>query len=319
MIGAGGGGGGILKIRTFWQGLPAVSRGIILMLVTTIMFTAMHAAIRHVTKELPPLQAAFFRAAFGALIFLPHILGHGFGFLRTEKVGLHLLRALLNAVSMFMFFTGLAVTALAKVTALSFTSPLFMAVLSVIILGERMRVRRWTATLLGFVGMLVIVRPGLIELDTGSILIIASAAVWAVTMIVIKVLLRTETSLTVTGYASIFVSLFALIPAVWVWQAPSLDAWGWMLFVGIVGGGAQFLLAEALREADAGAIMPFDFLKLVWASLFGFYLFGEIPDAYTWLGAAIIFASGCYIAYRESTIARRTKQAANSDPDETRN
>lgn len=300
----------ILKLRTSWHALPPVTRGIILMLVTTVMFTAMHAAIRHVTKELPPLQAAFFRAAFGSLIFLPTIFNSGFGFLRTERIGLHLLRAFLNAASMFLFFTGLAVTALAKVTALSFTSPLFMAVLSVIFLGERMRIRRWTATLLGFIGMLVIVRPGFIELDTGSFLIIASSAIWAVTMIVIKFLLRTDTSLTVTGYASIFVSLFALGPAIYVWQDPSLDAWLWMLFIGVVGGAAQFLLAEALREADAGAIMPFDFLKLVWASLFGFYLFAEIPDAFTWIGALIIFASGSYIAYRESVVARKERAAA---------
>lgn len=296
-----------------------MTRGIILMLVTTVMFTAMHAAIRHVTKELPPLQAAFFRAAFGALIFLPHIFGNGFGFLRTEQLGLHLLRAFLNAVSMFLFFTGLAVTALAKVTALSFTSPLFMAVLSVIILGERMRIRRWTATLLGFVGMLVIVRPGFIELDTGSIMIIASSAIWAVTMIVIKVLLRTDTSFSVTGYASIFVSLFALPPAIYFWQNPSLDAWMWMVFVGVLGASAQFLLAEALREADAGAIMPFDFLKLVWASLFGFYLFAEIPDAYTWLGASIIFSSGCYIAYRESVVARKEGKAPTDAVEPTDN
>jgi drug/metabolite transporter (DMT)-like permease len=305
-------GDGIHKLTTVWKALPPVTRGILLMLITTIMFTAMHAAIRHVTKELPPLQASFFRAAFGALIFLPHIFRNGFGFLHTERIGLHLLRSFLNAVSMFLFFTGLAVTMLSKVTALSFTSPLFMAVLSVIFLGERMRMRRWTATFLGFVGMLVIVRPGFIELDAGSLMIIASSAIWAVTMIVIKFLLKTETSFAVTGYAAIFVSLFALGPAIYVWQNPTLDSWLWMLFIGVVGASAQFLLAEALREADAGAIMPFDFLKLVWASLFGFYLFGEIPDAYTWAGAAIIFTSGCYIAYRESVVARRERQGEAS-------
>lgn len=283
------------------------------MLITTVMFTAMHAAIRHVTKELPPLQAAFFRAAFGALIFLPHISSHGLGFLRTEQLGLHLLRSALNTMAMLLFFSGLAVTALAKVTALTFTSPLFMAVLSVMILGERMRLRRWTATLLGFIGMLVIVRPGFIELDAGSIMIIASSAIWAVTMIVIKFLLRTDTSLSVTGYASIFVSLFSLGPAIYVWQHPTLDAWIWLIFIGVVGASAQFLLAEALREADAGAIMPFDFLKLVWASLFGFYLFAEIPDAYTWTGASIIFASGLYIAYRESVVARKERAAAKAN------
>ena len=127
-------------------------------------------------------------------------------------------------------------------------------------------------------------------------------------MIVIKILLRTDTSLAVTGYASIFVSLFALPPALYVWQSPSLDAWMWVVVIGVIGALAQLFLAEALREADAGAIMPFDFLKLLWASLFGFYLFGEIPDAYTWFGAAIIFASGSYIAYRESTLARKERK-----------
>ncbi len=284
------------------------------MLLTTIMFTAMHAAIRHVTREVPPLQAAFFRAAFGGFIFLPIIFKSGFAFLQTERLGLHLLRAGLNCAAMFMFFTGLAVTELAKVTALSFTSPLFMAVMSVLILGERMRLRRWTATLLGFVGMMVIVRPGLIELDTGSLLVIGSASIWAVTMIVIKLLLRTETSLAITGYASIFLSLFALGPAIYVWQHPSLDSWIWLLFIGVVGASAQLLLAEALREADAGAIMPFDFAKLIWATLFGFYLFGELPDAWTWVGAAIIFASGSYIAYRENKVARKARAEAALNP-----
>ena len=85
-----------------------------------------------------------------------------------------------------------------------------------------------------------------------------------------------------------------------------------MLFIGIIGGAAQYLLAEAFREADAGAIMPFDFLKLVWATMFGFYLFGELPDAYTWVGAVIIFASGCYIAYRESAVAREARRQENA-------
>lgn len=301
---------GILAYRRAWEALPAVTRGIILMVVTTVLFTAMHAAIRHVTRELPPIQVAFFRAFFGLLIFLPVVFRSGFGFLRTKRIGMHILRAALNVCAMFLFFTGLALTPISKVTALSFTSPLFLAVLSVVLLGERMRVRRWTATLLGFLGMLIIVRPGFVELDEGSLMVVTSAAIWSVTMIVIKLLLRTESSLTITGYVSIFLSLFALGPAIYVWQDPSLDAWVWMIFIGVVGTAAQLLLAEALREADAGAIMPFDFLKLVWASLFGYYLFAEVPDAYTWIGASIIFASGTYIAYRENAVAREARRRA---------
>ncbi len=301
-------GGVILGIRAYWQAMPPVMRGIAMMVVTTVLFTAMHAAIRHVTKELPPFQVAFFRAFFGLLIFLPVIARSGFGFLRTDRVGMHMLRAAMNVCAMLLFFSGLAVTPISKVTALSFTSPIFLAVLSVVLLGERMRIRRWTATMLGFIGMLVIVRPGLVTLDQGSLMVLLSAAIWSVTMIVIKLLLRTESSLTITGYVSIFLSLFALGPALYVWKDPSLDAWMWMVFIGVVGTFAQLLLAESLKQADAGAIMPFDFLKLLWASLFGYYLFNEVPDLYTWLGASIIFASGTYIAYRENAMARAARK-----------
>jgi len=282
------------------------------MVVTTVLFTAMHAAIRHVTRELPPIQVAFFRTFFGLLIFLPVVVRSGLGFLHTRRVGMHLLRAGMNICAMFLFFTALSLTPISKVTALSFTSPLFLALLSVVFLGERMRVRRWTATLLGFAGMLMIVRPGFVELDTGSLMVVISAAIWSVTMIVIKLLLKTESSLTITGYMSIFMSVFALGPALYVWEHPSLDAWMWMVFIGVIGTAAQLLLAEALNQADAGAIMPFDFLKLVWASLFGYFLFAETPDAYTWIGAAIIFASGTYIAYSESVVAREVRRAAKA-------
>ena len=137
------------------------------MLFSTVCFSAMHAAIRHVVAELPPVQVAFFRNFFGLLIFLPIAMQSGFGFLRTSKLHLHVVRAVMNVAAMFMFFTALSLIPLAKVTALSFTAPLFIAVMGVVILGERMRVRRWTATVLGFVGMLIIVRPGMAELELG--------------------------------------------------------------------------------------------------------------------------------------------------------
>lgn len=277
------------------------------MVASTLLFASMHAAIRHAAQELHPFQVAFFRNFFGLLVFLPVIMRLGVGFLRTDRLHLHALRAVMNVIAMLMFFTALTLIPLAKVTALSFTAPLFIAVLSVIILGERMRIRRWTATILGFSGMLVIVRPGMTELELGSILVIVSSAVWALTMILIKFMTRTESSLTITGYMSILLSILSLGPAIWVWRHPSIDAWIWLVFIGVVGTLAQLALAEAVKQADAGAIMPFDFLKLIWAAGLGYVLYTEIPDTYTWVGAAIIFASGSYIAYRESVVARQRR------------
>ena len=265
----------------------------------------MHAAIRHVVKELPPIEVAFFRNLFGLLIFLPVAMRSGLGFLKTDRIRLHVVRAVMNIAAMFLFFTALSLTPLAKVTALGFTAPLFVAVLSVVILGERMRVRRWTATVLGFLGMLIIVRPGVGEIDLGAIMAISSSAVWAMTLLLIKYMARTESSLTITGYMSILLSLLSLGPAIWVWQTPSAEAWFWLVLIGVIGTLAQLALAESVKVADAGAVMPFDFFKLVWAALLGYYLFAEIPDLYTWIGAAVIFASATYIAYRESMLARR--------------
>ena len=297
-----------IALRKTWAGLPATTRGIVAMLVSTVLFSAMHAAIRHVSQEIPPIQAAFFRNFFGLIVFLPILMQTGLKVLHTDRIGLHLVRAILNVCAMFSFFTALAITPIAKVTALSFTSPLFMAVLSVIILGERMRLRRWTATILGFVGTLIILRPGIEAIDYGSMLVVGSASVWAVTMIVIKFLARTDSSLTITAYMNLLLSLLSVGPAIYVWQTPSAMAWVWLMFIGVSGTLAQLLLTEALKQTEATAIMPFDFLKLVWTAALGYVLFAEVPTLYTWIGAAVIFASGFYIAWRESMLARQAQR-----------
>lgn len=287
--------------------MPPTTRGIVAMLVSTVLFSAMHAAIRHVSQEIPPVQAAFFRNFFGMIVFLPILMRSGLAVFHTNRLGLHVVRACLNICAMFAFFTALSIAPIAKVTALSFTSPLFMAVLSVIILGERMRLRRWTATILGFIGTLIILRPGVEAIDLGSALVIGSASVWAVTMIVIKFLARTDSSLTITAYMNVLLSILSIGPAIYVWQSPSAEAWAWLVFIGVSGTLAQLTLTEALSQTEATAVMPFDFLKLVWTAAMGYLFFAEIPTLYTWIGAAVIFFSGFYIAYRESVLARQRR------------
>ena len=265
----------------------------------------MHAAVRYLSVELPPIQIAFFRNFFGMIVFLPLVLRHGLGFLRTERFPMHFLRAALNVVAMFAFFTALSMTPLARVNALAFTAPLFAAILSVVILGERFRARRWAAIVFGFAGTLVILRPGIAAIDVGSWLVLFSACVWGFTMIVIRLLGRTESSLTTTGYMNILLSLLSLGPALWVWEMPQGIAWFWLLVIGITGTTAQLALAESLKVAETTVIMPFDFLKIVWAAAFGFLLFAEVPDSFTWAGAALVFASTFYIAWRERVMTGR--------------
>lgn len=293
--------------RDSWLKLSATSRGIILMICSTVGFSMMHALVRYLSSELHPLEIVFFRNLFGAILFVPLVLKSGLSFLRTERLPMHLLRATLNVMTMGTFFMALSLSPLAQVNALAFTAPLFTAVLSVLFLGERFRARRWTAIALGFIGAMVIIRPGIADIDIGSIYTLVSAFIWGLTMIVIRSLGRTESSMTTTGYMIIFLSLLSLGPALYVWQWPQGAQWLVLLIIGITGTAAQILLAESLKTAETTAVLPFDFLKIVWASALGYLLFAEIPTLYVFVGAGIIFASGFYVAYRERQVASETK------------
>jgi len=292
-----------------WHAQPTVMRGILLMCVSTVLFSTMHVLVRYAAQEMPPLEIAFFRNAFGIVVFLPLLASGGFGFLRTKRLGLHAVRGLLNVCAMLMFFTALSLTPVARVTALAFTSPLFMALLSVMFLGERFRIRRWMALVIGFAGTLVILRPGMIPVDLGSLLVVGSSSIWALTMVVIKILSRTESSFAITAYMNIFLGVFSLGPALWVWETPPPQMWVWLVAIGVLGTIAQIALSQALKETEPTAVMPFDFLKLVWTTLLGLWVFGELPDLVTWVGAAVVFTSGFYIAWREHQERRRVKPA----------
>lgn len=283
---------------------PSVLRGILLMLLATFAFMAMQGAIRHMTAELPPFVIAFYRNFVSLLILTPWIVGLGPRAWRSARPGVHLLRGGINVVSMLCQFTALSMTPLADVTALSFTAPLFATLGAVVFLGEKMRLRRWSALVVGFVGALVILRPGIIEIGPGPILTIVASALWATALLIIKVQARNDSSLTITLYMALVMSPLSLLAALPFWVWPSWGQLGWLVGIAALGTLGQVALAQSFREADATAVMPFDFLKLVWAAAIGWAAFGEMPDGWTWTGGAIIFASTLYIAWREAKTKR---------------
>lgn len=272
---------------------------------STVVVVAMHFSVRVVSAELHPFQIAFFRNIFGLAFLVPFLVGPGFAQMRTKRLGRHALRGIINFGAMLLFFSALATAPLAKVTALGFTAPIFTSILSVIILNEQVRARRWIAIGVGFIGMLIILRPGLITLDTGSLFAVGSALLWSIAMIFVKTLSRTDSSIAIVAWMGIFLSVFSIGPAIWVWRDPSLWAWGWLICIGLLGSLAQVAISQSLKETDPTAVMPFDFLKLVWAIPLAAWFFGEIPDRFTLLGAAIIFGSGMYLVHRERHITQR--------------
>ena len=283
------------------------------MAIAAVLFVSMHTIVRGMSGELHPFEIAFFRAFLGLFVLAPIVVRDRGLSLRTPNLKLHLLRGLLNAGAMLSFFYGLSITPLAQATALGFSVPLFATVLAVFFLGEVVRAKRWTAIVIGFVGTLVILRPGMIEVGIGPLLIIASSAIWSFALMVIKVMTRTDSCVTISLYASLFLSPIVFAVALPFWEMPTIEQFVRMFVLAAFGTIAQTLMNQALKLADTSVVLPVDFTKLIWAALLGYLFFEEIPDMFTWIGGAMIFASTTYIAVREARLKREAKLPAQVD------
>ncbi|MCB2012263.1 MAG: DMT family transporter [Geminicoccaceae bacterium] len=261
----------------------------------------MNALIRHISTELHSFEIAFFRNLFGFFTLVPTALRHGGlrGTLATRRFPLHALRGVLNASAMLCFFHALSMTPLATVAALSFTAPLFATLLAIPVLKEQVGPRRWAGLIAGFGGTLLVVRPGIETFTLGAGLLLFAALMWGSALIAIKLLARTESSLTITLYATLFLTPITFSFAIFNWSWPSYHAMLVLLAIGTLGSLAQMAIAQAMHEADASLVLPLDFTKLLWACLLGYVLFDEIPDIFAIIGGTIILLSVIYIAYRE--------------------
>ena len=270
------------------------------MVAATFIAVGTHVIIRQVgSTTMHPLQVAFIYNLFTIPIIAPLIMRNGVGVLRAHRYGLLAARAILHLSSMVLLFIGLTLTPLANATALNFLAPLFAVVLAALFLGETFTVRRWAALAAGFAGMLIIVRPDPGSLDTGALVMIASALLWGAALPIIKVLSRTESSATITAWMALMITPLALIPAIFVWTTPSAPDLAWLAAAGILGAFAQWALTQALKTGATNVVMPIDFLRLVWGVVLGLAVFREVPDFYAVLGGAIIFTSSTWLTWRE--------------------
>ena len=280
--------------------------GLWYLLLSTLSFQTMNGAVRHLSAEMHPFEIAFFRSVFGVVALTPVFVRSGLAPLRTKRFGMHFVRGILGVVSLLTFFYALKLMPLAKISALFFSTPLFVTILAVIFLGEKIRARRITALLVGFAGMLVIIPPGPDALDTGALIVLASAVFSASSMICTKSLVRTDSGVTTALYNGIIITPFALVAALFFWTTPTWHQILWLAGLGIIGTLGHLAVNQAFKEAEVSAVMPAEFTKLIWAALIGYFAFGEIPTANTWVGGAMIFSAVTYIAIRE----RRVKGAA---------
>jgi drug/metabolite transporter (DMT)-like permease len=285
-------------------------RGIGWMLLATFFVATMHASVRKVADGgIHPFEVVFFRNLFGLVALVPWFVRSGMAPLRTNRLGLYSLRAVVNLCAMMAFFVAVAVAPLTQVTALAFTTPVFATLLAIPILGEVVGLRRWAAIAVAFAGTILIIRPGIESLGTGSTLALVAALGWAVVVLIMRTLGRTDSAVTITAYMSLLMAPLALVPALFVWTWPTPEQLGWLVFIGIVGNVGQLCLSQALKDADTHVVMPMDFFRLIWIAAIAYLAFDETPDLPTWIGGAVILASGAYITYRERARGQQKPRA----------
>lgn len=284
---------------------PAIVRAVGLMVVSTLMFGFMAVVIRLASRQLHPFEIAFFRNFFGLMFALPLLARHGLGIFRTTKLSLYFMRCVLGIVAMLAGFWAIVNLPLAQAISLSYSTPLFVTIGAVLVLGEIVRARRWTAVAIGFAGVMLIVKPGAATFTPGTLIALLAAAMSGIVAISIKFLTRTEKPDTIVLYTTLLWVPMSLAPALLFWQMPHGIIWLWIVLAGLFGTAGHMFWTRALRLGDASALTPISFLQMPVVATFGYFLFNEKLDRWTVLGAAIIFASNVYIARREAQIARR--------------
>lgn len=291
------------------------ARAAMLMLGSTLLFALMVIAIRLASESLHTFQIAFFRNFFGMAAALPLLMrtGRGLGFLRTEQLPRYVVRCLIGMLSMFCGFWAIGNLPLAQAVSLSYSTPIFVTIAAVWLLGEQVRARRWAAVALGFVGVLVILRPGSGEFSPGLLVAVAAAILSGLVAIQIKELSRTEPADRIVIWTTLFWVPMSFLPALAVWQWPQGIVWLWVVAAGLLGTGGHMLWTRALKIGEVSALTPISFMQLPVVALFGWILFGQTLDRWTAIGAAIILASNAYIAHREAQLARRAATKAPTE------
>lgn len=283
----------------------AAKRAALLMLASTGLFACMAVVIRLASEALHTFEIAFFRNFFGMLAAAPLLLRHGPGLLRTTQLPRYVVRCVVGVASMFAGFWAIGHLPLAHAISLTYSAPLFVTIAAVFWLGEQVRARRWTAVIVGFIGVLVIVRPGTDGFSAGSLVAVLAAILSGIVAIQIKQLSRTEPADRIVIWTTILWVPMSLLPALWVWEWPQGITWLWVVAAGCLGTGGHMLWTRALKLGEVSALQPISFMQLPLVAIAGWLLFGESLDRWTVVGAAIILGANAYIAHRESMLLRR--------------
>jgi drug/metabolite transporter (DMT)-like permease len=304
-------------------GLPKAVEGMGLMLFAALIFSVGNAVTKHLVATVPPIEVVFFRSFLSLLFLAPFVWwAGGLAILKTSRLKLHLSRSLLQTVSMILFFSGIATVPLVQINALEFTSPIFATVFAIVLMGDKIHLRRTLALAAGFGGAIVALWPdlqrgGVEGIGTGQILLLAASLVWGLVLVTIRELGKTETPLVQSVYLGLVLTPISAVWAAFLWVWPSWIDLIWLVVVALTATFGNLAYIQAFRSAEMSAVLPLDFSKLIWSAMLGFVIFGEIPEPFTVIGATIIFAAGAYITLREARVARRDARHERTIEDES--
>jgi len=244
---------------------------------------------REAASELSVFQIMLLRSTLGMLMLWPLVrAAGGLSAVRTEHLPQHALRNAVHYAAQYGWFVALTLIPLAQVVSIEFTMPIWSAALAVVFLGERMSSRKWFAVLLGLVGVAVIVRPDAGAIDSGQMIALASALGFAISIVLVKSLTRTDAAVAISFWMLVVQSAIGLVPALIVWQWPSAQTWGWVVVVAFCGTYSHYCFARAMQLADATVVVPMDFLRVPLTALVGWLAYSERLDLFTLLGIGLI-------------------------------
>ena len=282
------------------RGSSAPGRAILCMLLGVAVLTANDALLKWMTGGYHVGQIMFCR---GLFVFIPLALliwrGGGLRSLHTDNPKGHLIRALLVILGTFLFVSGLKHLPLTDAIAIAFAGPLFIAALAPPLLGEYVGWRRWMAVLSGFIGIVIIMRPGGGVFQWAALFPLAASLTGAFRDILTRGMSETETSVALLFYTSLGVVLASMVISPFVWQPVPFADWGWFAVNGFLIGSAHFLMIETFRYGEAAMVAPFKYSGVVWAAIFGYFIWGDIPDLGTVMGVTVVVVAGIYILHRE--------------------
>ena len=279
-------------------------KAILLATIASFCAVLMSVFLKLAQNDINVFTAGFLRFFFGLILILPFIIKSNFNIYKTNNFKFHLTRSIINVPMMILGFAALMYIPLEQIKAIGFLSPILVVILSVIILKEKIYIIRILALIIGFVGVLIILRPGIIEINVGAYMVILSGLLWSTVIIITKFISKEDSPMTILTYQYTFVSIFTLPLALIYWTNPSLNSIYYTLLAAIVGTCLHLCINNSYRLADLSVIQPVWFTQLIFASVFGFSIFGEIPDGWTWAGGILVFTSVLIITYRENYLKK---------------